>query len=74
MAKDLVCGMEIKKEEAAGISNYKGEAYYFCSKNCQEKFDQDPEKYTRLKTAPKIETEKAPGEPKLRNLKEPTFP
>jgi YHS domain-containing protein len=35
MAKDLVCGMEVKEEEAAGFSLYKDKKYYFCSKNCK---------------------------------------
>lgn len=47
MAKDLVCGMEVKEEEAAGSSLYKGKKYYFCSKNCKEKFDENPEEYIK---------------------------
>ncbi len=47
MAKDVVCGMNIRKEESAGSSVYKGETYYFCSKACQRKFDENPEKYLR---------------------------
>jgi Cu+-exporting ATPase len=47
MAKDLVCGMEVKEEEAAGFSLYKGKKYYFCSKNCKEKFDENPEEYIK---------------------------
>lgn len=47
MAKDLVCGMEVKEEEAAGFSLYKGKKYYFCSKNCKEKFDENPEEYVK---------------------------
>ncbi|NIM57981.1 MAG: heavy metal translocating P-type ATPase [Candidatus Aminicenantes bacterium] len=47
MFKDLVCGMEIKKEEAAASSVYKGKEYYFCAQSCKEKFDQDPEKYIK---------------------------
>ncbi|MBL7083580.1 MAG: YHS domain-containing protein, partial [Candidatus Aminicenantes bacterium] len=43
MAIDSVCGMEVKEEEAAGSSLYKGKKYYFCSKNCKEKFDENPE-------------------------------
>jgi Cu+-exporting ATPase len=62
MAKDLVCGMEIKKEEAVGISNYQGETYYFCSKNCQEKFDRNPEKYVKQETDLRIEAEKTKSE------------
>ncbi len=47
MAKDLVCGMEVKEEEAAGFSLYKGKKYYFCSKNCKEKFDENPDEYIK---------------------------
>jgi Cu+-exporting ATPase len=47
MVKDLVCGMEIKKEEAATSSVHKGREYYFCAQSCKEKFDQDPEKYIK---------------------------
>ena len=45
MAIDPVCGMEIKEEDAAGISVYKGLKYFFCSPVCKKKFDQNPEKY-----------------------------
>ena len=47
MAKDLVCGMEVKEEEAAGSSVYKGNKYYFCSPICKQKFDDNPEKYIK---------------------------
>ena len=47
MAKDLVCGMEVKEEEAAGFSLYKNKKYYFCSKNCKEKFDENSEEYLK---------------------------
>lgn len=43
--KDLVCGMDIEPETAAGISEYKGKTYYFCSPGCKRSFDKDPEKY-----------------------------
>lgn len=45
MAKDLVCGMDVKEDEAAGISEYRGKRYYFCSIKCKEKFDLEPGKY-----------------------------
>ena len=44
-AKDLVCGMKVKKSEAAAVSEYKGKKYYFCAEACKVKFDDDPEKY-----------------------------
>ncbi len=45
MAKDPVCGMEVKENEAAAVSEYKGKKYYFCNPGCKEKFTKDPEKY-----------------------------
>ncbi|MBI1956323.1 MAG: heavy metal translocating P-type ATPase, partial [Acidobacteria bacterium] len=45
MVKDLVCGMEIEEESAAGTYEYKGHTYYFCHPSCLEKFRAEPEKY-----------------------------
>jgi Cu+-exporting ATPase len=45
MAIDVVCGMEVRENEAAGVSEYKGQKYYFCSPMCKKKFDANPEKY-----------------------------
>jgi Cu+-exporting ATPase len=45
MALDLVCGMDVQEERARGVSEYKGQRYYFCSRMCKQKFDADPEKY-----------------------------
>jgi Cu+-exporting ATPase len=44
-AIDPVCGMKIKKKDAAATSEYKGKTIYFCNKSCKEEFDADPEKY-----------------------------
>lgn len=43
--RDPVCGMDINPATAAGKSEYKGQAYYFCSPGCKKSFDKDPEKY-----------------------------
>ena len=43
--KDPVCGMEVSPESAAGISELHGKTYYFCSLECKEAFDQEPERY-----------------------------
>lgn len=45
MTKDPVCGMQIDEAGAAGQSDYQGETYYFCSAQCKEKFDADPERF-----------------------------
>lgn len=42
---DPVCGMKVRPESAAGKYEYKGEKYYFCSKGCEAKFKQNPDKY-----------------------------
>ncbi len=47
MAEDLVCGMTFNEKEAAGSSVYKGKTYYFCSKICKQKFDENPERYIK---------------------------
>lgn len=43
MAKDPICGMEVRPEKASGSSLYAGKTYYFCNPNCKKKFDEDPE-------------------------------
>jgi len=45
MAKDPVCGMDVNPKEAAGKSEYKGTAYYFCAPGCKRAFDERPEKF-----------------------------
>jgi Cu+-exporting ATPase len=52
MARDPVCGMEVKETGAAGVSEYKGKKYYFCSKSCQNEFDRNPEKFVSAPEAP----------------------
>ncbi len=43
--KDPVCGMTIEEADAAATSEYRGRTYYFCSVDCKEEFDQNPEDY-----------------------------
>jgi Cu+-exporting ATPase len=43
--KDPVCGMDVTYETAQARSQYDGHTYYFCSLDCKEQFDQNPEKY-----------------------------
>jgi len=45
MAQDPVCHMEVKPEEAIDFNEYKGTTYYFCSIQCADKFESDPERY-----------------------------
>jgi Cu+-exporting ATPase len=43
--KDPVCGMDIDPTTAAGTSEYKGQTYYFCSKEDRDEFAGDPGKF-----------------------------
>ncbi|MFV1999746.1 MAG: YHS domain-containing protein [Acidimicrobiia bacterium] len=45
-AKDPVCAMVIEESDAVGTSEYNGTTYYFCSMDCKEEFDENPEDYT----------------------------
>jgi P-type Cu+ transporter len=41
LAKDPICGMTVDPKKAAAIIEYKGQPYYFCSKGCAAKFQQN---------------------------------
>ena len=43
--KDPVCGMDIDKNKTQFSSKINEEVYYFCSENCKQKFNTEPEKY-----------------------------
>lgn len=45
--RDPVCNMQVDEQNAAGQSDYAGQTYYFCSENCKEKFDQNPQQYAK---------------------------
>jgi YHS domain-containing protein len=38
--------MEIEKDKALTTS-YKAKTYYFCSEECKNKFEEEPEKYLK---------------------------
>ena len=52
-AVDPVCGMRVKKASAQYTANYQGESqpwqtFYFCSDECKQLFERDPEKYVSI--------------------------
>lgn len=51
LLKDPVCHMDITYESAQARSEYDGRTYYFCSLNCKEVFDRNPEKYVQYAEA-----------------------
>ncbi len=44
MARDPVCGASVP-EQGAPSSEFEGKLYYFCSEDCKQEFDDDPEVY-----------------------------
>src|SRR5580704_17432882 len=45
IAKDPICGMTVDPAKAAATIEYDGQPYYFCSKGCAAKFQQNPTKF-----------------------------
>jgi len=43
--KDPVCGMNVDPKTAKYQTRHEGQAYFFCSAGCMEKFEATPEKY-----------------------------
>lgn len=40
VAKDPICGMEVKDLKNSPSSEFKGEVYYFCSEQCKKVFNE----------------------------------
>lgn len=49
--KDQVCGTEVKPKNVQARSEHQGQTYYFCSPQCKEEFEKNPEKYAGKKVA-----------------------
>jgi len=47
---DPVCDMEVETEQGYG-KMYQGTLYRFCSRNCLDKFDNEPERYINKQQA-----------------------
>jgi YHS domain-containing protein len=43
--RDPVCGMTVSPERAADVVDHEGRRFYFCSKNCAERFRRNPDQY-----------------------------
>ncbi len=55
MATDPVCFAIVDDEDVRFISMYKTQKYYFCTNFCKKKFDENPQKYTRIPSDLNIE-------------------
>ncbi len=73
-AIDPVCGMTVSPNTAAGSFDYRGQTYYFCSKSCLAKFQNDPELFLTKSAMPmiaqqvSIQREKAPPKADAQNI------
>ena len=47
MTKDPVCGMNVDENNTQHQTQYGGKKYSFCSAQCKQKFEQQPEQYAR---------------------------
>jgi YHS domain-containing protein len=46
---DPVCGMRISRSAAVASDTYRGHPYFFCSRECQERFAREPTAYVEVK-------------------------
>ena len=49
-ATDPVCGMRISRSAAAASDSHRGHPYFFCSRECQQRFAHKPSAYVEVKT------------------------
>lgn len=42
--------MEVSRNTAAAVAEYKNETYFFCAPICRDRFLEDPEKYVRMES------------------------
>ena len=47
MKTDPVCGMQVEPDKAQSKEDYEGRTYYFCSRDCKHKFDENPSRFAR---------------------------
>jgi YHS domain-containing protein len=45
MARDPVCGMDVEIARAAANADHESHTYYFCSLQCKEDFERQPDRY-----------------------------
>ena len=56
---DPVCGMEVSEHESNTCMDYQNKHYCFCSEECKEEFDTDPETYVAESAEGAYEEEEA---------------
>jgi len=44
---DPVCGMQVRTAQAPAVAEHEGRRFSFCSERCRDRFEHDPERFTR---------------------------
>ena len=50
LSVDVVCGTKVDEATAAAKTEYAGQTFYFCSRQCQRNFELDPKSYIPVAT------------------------
>jgi P-type Cu+ transporter len=50
MERDPVCGMELMPGKEEAEAQYQGQTYRFCSRECRDRFVQNPAEYLKAET------------------------
>ncbi|HYX69701.1 MAG TPA: YHS domain-containing protein [Terriglobales bacterium] len=47
MTRDPVCGMQVDEKQAKAQIQHQGQTYYFCSDQCKQRFEKNPQQFVR---------------------------
>src|SRR5215472_9395668 len=64
VARDPVCGMNVKTADAEHTHQYAGKKYYFCCSRCADKFKSNPQEYLNRAVTSGLVTLGIPSTPK----------
>src|SRR5262249_43179433 len=56
---DPVCGMSVDPSSASDSTEHKGQAVYFCSRTCRDKFESNPDRYVGTPSAVRLGPQQA---------------
>jgi Cu+-exporting ATPase len=51
MTRDPVCGMKVDEKESGFHTQFAGRKYFFCSEDCRQEFEAEPEEYVESAVA-----------------------
>jgi YHS domain-containing protein len=51
MTTDPVCGMKVNEKESEFHTQFAGRKYFFCSDNCRQEFESEPDAYVETAAA-----------------------